>query len=215
MLKVQSGVEGFKKLAGLRIKVRYPNLAVESPDGSALAVFSHGHYVESLYLGVSKVKTAFFPKTSEPEDLKSLEGENFAWLDFFWSALSRSGEAGRKSEDILEGLQSRRKSKLLIRNLATGVAGWLCRIPFLRFLLTMVIFYPIFIGKGLFSTERGKPGGPLSKDAAEGLRRYLNVFLKDQLEKEYEARLGQGDDLCLRPHPQALCPSRAAITGWT
>lgn len=189
LLKVQSRASGFQELSGLRIKIRYPNLAVESRDGKALAVFSHGHYLESLYRGVSKVKTALFPETEEPRDLKRLEGENFAWVDFFSSALSRSGEAGRKSEDVWEGLYSREKLKLLLNNLAQGMDGWL-DVPVLGEVAEAVVFRWI-LNKvlDLVETERDRSRGPLGPDAVQGLGNYLDVLLRDQLSKEYPAGL--------------------------
>ena len=65
-----------------------------------------------------------------------LEAENFAWIDFFWSTLGRSGEFGKDVEIIYDKMQDEAQFRKLVENLAIGlaaqygisgsdVAGWL------------------------------------------------------------------------------------------
>ena len=52
------------------------------------------------YRLVSTVTGMMFPDKKKPEAVYEWEAENFAWVDFFWSTLGRSGGAG---DDVLNG----------------------------------------------------------------------------------------------------------------
>ena len=57
---------------------------------------SHGHFTESIYKLMSQLRDILYPgqRQSLFEDIDRLEEENFAWIDFFWSTLGRSGQVG-------------------------------------------------------------------------------------------------------------------------
>ena len=78
------------------VEVSYPNLALRTPDGHRCLVVSHGHFTESIYTLMSRLRNVLYPdqRQASLEDIDSLEEENFAWIDFFWSTLGRSGQAG-------------------------------------------------------------------------------------------------------------------------
>ncbi|MEN8373961.1 MAG: metallophosphoesterase [Gemmatimonadota bacterium] len=86
-----------------RLAVVYPNLIL-SDGGDRAAILHHGHYAEGIYHLVSRAYRWLFPGRPEPHTLESIEGENFAWIDFFWSLLGRSGDAGKDIETLSEML---------------------------------------------------------------------------------------------------------------
>ena len=53
-------------------------------------IIHHGHYIESMYLLMSNLNQLMFNKPL-PTDVAEIEEDNFAWIDFFWSSLGRSG----------------------------------------------------------------------------------------------------------------------------
>jgi hypothetical protein len=107
----------------------YPNCGLQNQDGSRLAVITHGHLIEPLYRAMSYLKEVILEKRM-PNDIDGIESENFAWIDFFWSSLGRSGEAGRGVETIYEKMKNeeafRKGLKKTARNLAEkeDLPGW-------------------------------------------------------------------------------------------
>ena len=89
-----------------RFLVVYPNFGVRSADGQKCVIFSHGHYIESIYRLMTGLRSTLFPDRTEPDAIWELESENFAWVDFFWSTLGRSGEFGTDVELIYDKLQA-------------------------------------------------------------------------------------------------------------
>ena len=75
---------------GVNFRVSYPNMGLRSDDGATAVVFHHGHFVESIYLLMSRLKDIIFPGRAESADVWDWEAENFAWIDFFWSTLGLS-----------------------------------------------------------------------------------------------------------------------------
>ena len=68
----------------VKIHVAYPNLALLS--GDRCVVFHHGHFLDSRYWFMSKLKAYIFGIDREfPETIEDLESENFAWIEFLWS----------------------------------------------------------------------------------------------------------------------------------
>ena len=78
------------------VQVSYPNLALQSPGGRRSLIVSHGHFTESIYSMMSRLRDTLYPgqRQEPPTDIAALEEENFAWIDFFWSTLGRSGDVG-------------------------------------------------------------------------------------------------------------------------
>ncbi len=164
----------------VNVSIRYPNLGVVKDD--RLAMFSHGHYLESGYKGVSILKDLLF-SSGMPETIDILEGNNFAWLDFFWSALGRSGDAGESVEMVYEYLRSEEKTEELIENLAKNiltiysdkVPSWLTT-KGLTFLLK-------FAYKKIAGMERSVIDTAMSDKLNKGLHTYLDVYLKKEMNK--------------------------------
>lgn len=110
------------KEANVCISTIYPNYIVTNEDKSKGVIFSHGHYIESLYTLMSDLKTMIFPDRLRPQDMWDIEAENFAWIDFFWSTMGRSGEVGKDIEVIYNKMQDPKEVRKLTDNLAESIA---------------------------------------------------------------------------------------------
>jgi hypothetical protein len=76
------------------VLVVYPNLALLDESGGRCVLFHHGHYVEPLYHFFSRLRRWLFPDRPQAQSIDEIEEENFAWIEFVWSLLGRSGGAG-------------------------------------------------------------------------------------------------------------------------
>jgi hypothetical protein len=173
----------------LRVKTVYPNLAFLSDDGRRGIVFHHGHFVESMYRLMSTLNGMAFEQPSQPS-IETWEAENFAWIDFFWSTLGRSGDVGTDVAMIYESLQSKQATDHIIGNLSTGIAdkiphGWLRR-RVARWMLNTTLDVAV---SRVASRERRSTQAVLSPDAARGLRAYLEGPLRNQLLAECNGEL--------------------------
>ncbi len=190
-------VQRYPHLKDFKITTAYPNYGLFNKDTKKCVVFTHGHYIEPLYTIMSKLKTLIFEGSKMPETVGEIEEENFAWIDFFWSAMGRSGDVGEDIEIIYDKMQDPEELKKLLHSLARGLAknygntGWL-GIPDKVEEVTLSRVFDLLVNtfKG---TERGDTSETLSKDAKAGLWRYVNgpLFkqLNHELTKEYSQNL--------------------------
>jgi len=196
LLKRLSKDSAYEAAKDLEIKVRYPNLGIrrelKGPDGNPsqrVAVFTHGHYTESIYQAMSMLKGWLFPNLPKAAYPEILEAENFAWLDFFWSALGRSG-SDRSVEAVYESLHSDRKVKEMVENLSKGVAGAFDLPGWGDFMESKLAEWAISkVMAKAKKQERKQTGSALTQDSEKGLRDYLSVPLKNQLLDENENRM--------------------------
>ena len=157
------------------INTYYPNYGLLSADRKRCLVFHHGHFVESVYRLVSTLKTMLIPGSWIPSEIWNLEAENFAWIDFFWSTLGRSGAAGRGVDRIYEKLQNEVQFKKLLANLAESLAQrygspkWADRIEAKALDLVFNWIYD-HIG----ALERNQFEQVLSTDSKQGLSGYMD-----------------------------------------
>ncbi len=91
----------------LHVKVVYPNLGLESTYSGRQVLIHHGHFTESIYRLMSFAKATLFPKQPLGDEVWDWEADNFAWIDFFWSTLGRSGSAGQDVGLIYDMLQNK------------------------------------------------------------------------------------------------------------
>ena len=167
------------------IRVFYPNLAVRSPDRRRCAVFTHGHYTEWLYYLMSTLSDLLFSKKSRTLSIQEIEEENFAWIDFFWSAMGRSGGAGKQVESIYEMIQSEKGRKKLAKTLAKNLAarydlpGWgdWMESKGLEWALNQVV-------RKVVGTERGNTRHILGPDAEKDVEKYVEGPLLRQIKEE-------------------------------
>ncbi|MCG6553230.1 MAG: metallophosphoesterase [Candidatus Magnetominusculus sp. LBB02] len=104
-------------------EISYPNFAIK--DEFNHVVFHHGHFIEWTYKFISYLKEIVFPGQRFPKNIWTLEGENFAWIDFIWSALGQSGKAGKDVGKVYRTFASKLRLKRLfepmIRNLVEKI----------------------------------------------------------------------------------------------
>ncbi|MDP9073820.1 MAG: hypothetical protein M3N98_06510, partial [Actinomycetota bacterium] len=179
----------------VKFRMSYPNLGLLSEDGETAVVFHHGHYLEPIYQLMTSMKDVIFPGRPSPGDVLDIEAENFAWIDFFWSTLGRSGQVGQDVGVLYDMLQSPAAIDRLTGNLATGITsrmagkgvakrfGWLLR-PLLRAGLKRAAVR-------LAASERTLPTAPLSPKAEAGLMDYMSGPLINQLRRESRAPDGR------------------------
>jgi len=184
-------LESLFKMHGLHKgpTVVYPNFGLLSQDNRKCLVFHHGHFVESLYRFASTLRDLIFPARANPIHTWNLEEENFAWIDFIWSTLGRSGSAGRAFGVVYQIVKDHRETQKFLSACTDRLAGcssskWLALTrPLLR------LICPYFLGKilqpeKLLKSERSSLEKRLSDDAKKGLKWYIEGPLKEQLSIE-------------------------------
>ncbi|MCX6628442.1 MAG: hypothetical protein NTW28_12525 [Candidatus Solibacter sp.] len=172
---------------GFEILTAYPNFGVR--DGSRAVVFHHGHFIEPAYRFFSTLACLCFPEQKPPEDVYTLEKENCAWIDFFWSSLGSCGRIGADIESIFEASADQQSLQRLTDTLAHSIA---CQYPVPkwapRILREWVLKTALHKAAGSVATglERRQTEGdaPLSPEGSEGLRWYVTQMLRRQLELE-------------------------------
>jgi hypothetical protein len=170
------------------VQVVYPNLALSDGNGDRCVVVHHGHFTESIYLLMSRLKDLLFPeqRTKGLPHVWEWEAENFAWIDFFWSTLGRSGGVGedvgliyaqlaspdclhRYVDNLVRGLIEHEKAPRWAKKVETSIldslVGWLIQ--------------------RTASLERGSTAELLTAKGLQGLRDYIAGPVRDQLVTEY------------------------------
>jgi len=146
-------------------------------------VVHHGHFTEPLYRMMSSLKSALFPRQLAPREIWDWEADNFAWIDFFWSTLGRSGEAGVDVGLVYDMLQERAALAPLAANLAYFVAEQLRGRE--RFIARLVLpKVARWLVPKVASRERSTPHVVLSEKTVKGLHEYLSGPVHRQLERE-------------------------------
>lgn len=165
------------------VRVVYPNFAFESPDRARIAIFHHGHFVEPLYRLMSLARSALFPNQPIGREIWDWEGDNFAWIDFFWSTLGRSGEAGEDVGLIYDMLQDERALGALCGNLGGALGNRVPSAvrPAARCAASLALRRLARLAR---SRERSNPNVLLSASADAGLDSYLEEPLLRQLNRE-------------------------------
>lgn len=173
-------------LRDLRVSTAYPNLGLRSPDGKRSVIFTHGHFIEPLYTLVSQLKRMVFQESSTPDTVLELEQENFAWIDFFWSTMGRSGDAGKQVQQIYEKLASPKGKDDLSRRLAAGVverffsSDW---VPDAAQRLAFDVLFEALLDRAA-AHDRVHTDDPLGPDAERGLSEYVAGPLLRQIAHE-------------------------------
>jgi UDP-2,3-diacylglucosamine pyrophosphatase LpxH len=178
-------VRRYPHLQDLQIGTIYPNLALLSDDHRRCVIFTHGHFAESMYLLMSTMRKLMFPKAARPELTWDYEAENFAWIDFFWSTMGRSGAVGTDVEIVYDKLQNQTQLRLLVNNLASGLAnrpgraGWKnwVQAKLFKRVFNLVLF-------AAANAERTQTDDYLTDDAKRGLQAYLEGPVLKQIKIE-------------------------------
>ena len=198
----------------LRVLAMYPNFGVLSADNeSRCTVVHHGHFTESIYYLMTELRKIVFPGRDHPEEIWDVEAENFAWIEFLWGTLGRSGEVGKDVELVYDILKSKKATRRLIRKLAISVPKrfghpwwvWWIESPIIWLVLTFLVWR-------FRRLERAVPDWPLSEESWEPTQtNTLVVTCKVSCIRECPSRTARSPDLCLDGHthkPFRLCTSR-------
>jgi len=181
-------VRRYDHLKDFTIETIYPNLGLVDEARRKCVIFHHGHFTEPLYTLMTFLRTLIFEGSQPPEAIWDLEEENFAWIDFFWSTMGRSGEAGRSIELIYEKLHDKDQLKKLLHNLAGNLAqrydlpGWgdWMEAKILKWAFDLIV-------EKFFGLERAYTNKPLSPDTEKGLWKYMNLYVYNQIQSELAA----------------------------
>ncbi|TGL63761.1 metallophosphoesterase [Leptospira sarikeiensis] len=203
-----------KKLKKAEAVIAYPNYEIASKNKKRSVFLTHGHFLENIYSLMSTVQRVLLPEIDEDKDkpkpslsiwakmgnyipfrphkevpnptsIYTLERENFAWIDFFWSTLGRSGKVGTGIGLIYDMLQDEKA----VKRLAANVSSYTLR--------NLNIFYPL---KKLFyyaltsvltkivvkvgQAERGMSDAVLSEEVVHNMNSYLEQTLPQQWDAE-------------------------------
>ena len=110
--------------SSFNIWVAYPNFGFLSPDGKKCILIHHGHFAEPIYRLMSRLNN-FLNEVDDkmPTNMDDLQRENFAWIEFFWSMLGRSGRVGETVESLWEQLSDENSTRILARKLARTIVN--------------------------------------------------------------------------------------------
>lgn len=168
--------------------VAYPNLGLVS--GDRCVVFHHGHYIEPAYRLLTNLNTALFGAPA-PANVNVLEEGNFAWIDFFWSALGRAGEPGARVQYVYDRLRDpverEELAELIASNLALVIGN---RTPWaaLEDEVQEQVMAFVFRQLGEWGSTLGRQayyGGTTAVAAHDrGLEEYWERFVLEQLTRE-------------------------------
>jgi len=176
-------------LADLQIQMVYPNLGLRTQDHSRCVVFTHGHYIEPIYMAMSWLRGFLFPESERRESMtiSEIERENFAWIDFFWSTMGRSGAAGERVQQVYEMTGSSEGIETLSKRIAEGVVEHWGR-PLLPDGLEVLAIERLLAKRmrAFVAQERGQGGEALSEETEKGLVEYIAGPLRQQI--NYEGR---------------------------
>ena len=112
-------VHRFPGLQDVQVLGAYPHFALRTSDGVTAVLFHHGHLLEDLYHLMSTLRFLMFGDEDLEERLDDIEALNFAWIDFFWSTMGRSGRMGAGIELLYEVLSQRPEQ---LRDYADSIA---------------------------------------------------------------------------------------------
>lgn len=165
-------IQRYDHLKNFEVSIAYPNFGLYQEKQCAL--FHHGHFVEALYHLMSDLALMLSPGMKPPTDVGEIEAQNFAWIDFFWSALGRSGDAGPLVENIYISLGVKKARDRLICNLAASlIKKYDCN--WLKLLKNPIEFGLQKIVDTIVDRERSRTNGkPLSVAGEKGLKQYLS-----------------------------------------
>jgi hypothetical protein len=179
----------------IEFRVSYPNLGLRSDDQKTSVVFHHGHNVEAIYHLMTTLKDYVFPGRRPATEVWDIEAENFAWIDFFWSTLGRSGDVGAQVGLVYDMLQDDHAIQRLAGNLSNGIAMRVAHKGIagrFRWLIKGVLHKVLnLIASKVAASERRIPTVPLSEKSRVGMMAYLSGPLTRQLAGEAPKQDGQ------------------------
>ena len=167
------------------IRILYPNLALADGRAGRCLVIHHGHYVEPVYSLFSRARRVLFPEHEPAREVEAIERENFAWIDFVWSLLGRSGAAGEDAETLFEMLRYPARTRAFAAELADRAAPHV-RMPFLPWpWMRRVVLRHVFTRlAGRLTGERAHLHEVCTPTTMHGIHEYLFGPVWRQVERE-------------------------------
>lgn len=168
-------------------KVLYPNLGLVDAHGERAVIVTHGHYLEPMYRAMSLLHDIVTPERPPRADVRVLEADNWAWIDFFWSTMGRSGEdEGSGDDDAIPVLYELLQDKQSVEAIVDRIVDDL--LPRKRSLVRTIERWAArrgghHVAAAVVQHERGQPA-VLSAAASAGLDRYLEGPVRNQLVDE-------------------------------
>ncbi|MBZ5537285.1 MAG: metallophosphoesterase [Acidobacteriia bacterium] len=163
----------------------YPNFGLLRDDKQRCVLFHHGHFTESIYLMMSTLNTMIFPDRKVPSQVWDIETENFAWIDFFWSTMGRSGEVGEDVELVYDKMLDPGAFDKVLQNLAGSLVERFKMLFWNRWIGRRALFWALEKTAGQYAAqERLQPAGPLSDEGQQGLKLYVEGPLREQIKIE-------------------------------
>jgi hypothetical protein len=191
----------------MKVQVAYPNFAIIdkkdlAPDEvpGKCVVFHHGQFTEWIYSAMSQVNDWIFRPENPSRHVWGLEKENFAWIDFAWSALGQSWDSGQGLETVYEKALDDQAFREILANFSAGLAKEILTRTFdvaegAIFDKVLSLIYHHFAG-----TEKGQTDTELSKSGTRELYRYVEGPLHAQIGYEILAWQQRKDELDERVH---------------
>jgi hypothetical protein len=128
-----------------------------------------------------------------------LEAENFAWIDFLWGTLGRSGRVGEDMGLVYDMLQSPADLRKLVNNVARGLADrlphtlpWTVLRPVVRQSLRGLLRLAVDATKHFERRTPEPDSNPLTSTSRSLLVSYLDEQVTGQLRSDHR---GQSKDL--------------------
>ncbi len=169
----------------VNVKAAYPAFAHRHKEKDKCVIFSHGHFIESMYSIMTNIDIMLFPDRRPPASLNDLESQNFAWIDFFWSTMGRSGIVGKDVQLLYDKMQDGNEVERIITSFARSIS--------MKKKNKIVAWFEWKVLKELFHLTLAKTAkkersesGILSDDCFEGLKKYLEIYIRNQLVYELD-----------------------------
>ncbi len=183
--------EKYKLRDNILIKIAYPNFGILSKSKDKCVVIHHGHFVESKYYIMSKLKADLLNLDCEmPSDIQLIESENFAWIDFLWSALGRSGEVGALTKTLYEHMLDEGQMKIFISQAAKNLAkkyGFTGCVDLVEERILKNILEYVFCR--ISDGERKLKDKPLGEQTEAGVAQYLMAVINQIIDERQGAPL--------------------------
>ena len=144
---------------------------------------SHGHYIESMYSLMSTIDKMIFTDRIPPSWLADLEADNFAWIDFAWSVLGRSGIVGSDITLGYDKIQSPKQVQWMINNFVNSYTKNIQ--GFVKRWIECNVMKDVMVATiGNMAKNERSQNGILTTVSLQGLKKYLEIFVRNQLNAE-------------------------------
>src|SRR5260370_32426242 len=139
---------------------------------------------------MSMINSMFFPNRKRPKVVWEFEGENSAWIDFFWSTVGRSGDVGQDIGLFYAKLQDKQQVEKLIANFSTSWLEQTNQPKWVEGIEARGVEWLLdFVFNRLPSFEKNRTDQVLSPDAQNGLQWYMEGPLLEEIRIENKQRI--------------------------